>query len=75
MSGLLRHTEIGHEEKYVSDHNLRKVQEREDRSPSLMQQNADTKAEKAYGLYRHRDVCSMSVKLDAQENILERIDG
>ena len=42
---------------------------------AILQQNADTKGGKGYGLYRHGDVCSVSVKLDTQENILERIDG
>jgi hypothetical protein len=39
-----------------------------------MQQNADTKGGKGYGLYRHRDVCRVAVELDTKENILERID-
>jgi hypothetical protein len=72
VDGLRQHIEIGRKENYVTDHDLCKVQQRKDQSPSLMQQDADTKRDKDYSLYRHRDVCRVTIELDAKEDILER---
>jgi hypothetical protein len=36
-----------------------------------VQQDPDTKRGKGYSLYRHRDVCRMTIELDTKENVLE----
>jgi hypothetical protein len=52
VNGLRRHIEIGREKNYVTQHDLRKIQLREDQSPSAVRQNPDTKSGIDQGLYR-----------------------